>query len=289
MSVLILTSQDDVTADLVVAQLSKQHRKVHRVALDDDLVISGEPGNVTIRDAHRTTVNPRAVYWRRPGPVDTEQGKALVGLLRSIPDLVWVNHPDSNERARHKPSQLLVARECGFLVPDTLISNDPERIQHFRSNHPDWVQKPFHQGDEFIPLGNGMIHQQQILKHSDIRLTAVGGKLFPCRITSSRLDWRGDDSALYEPVSAPREIVKSVYAFMEAYGLYYGAFDFAASQQGPWYFLECNPNGQFGWVERKAGLSISLALANLLSEEPSFLQDLREPGGGHRRSSGQDR
>ncbi|MER6102440.1 hypothetical protein ABT115_08935 [Streptomyces sp. NPDC001832] len=285
---MILTSQDDVTADMVVDQLTKKNRRVHRVALDDDLVISGAPGSVTIKDAYRTTVNPRSVYWRRPGPVNSEQGKALVGLLRALPELVWVNHPDANERARHKPSQLVVAQECGFAVPDTLISNDPEEIRLFGLNHPDSVRKPLHQGDVFIPLGNGMIHQQQIQKKADIRLTVVGGSLFPCRITSTHLDWRGDDDAKYEPVSAPREIVKSVYAFVERYDLYYAAFDFAVSQPGRWYFLECNPNGQFGWLERKTGMSISLALADLLAEEPGLLQDLREPGGGHRRSSGQD-
>lgn len=288
MTVLILASRDDVTADLVVRQLIKKHRKVHRVALDDVLTVSGAPGRIKIKDAHRTTSNPSAVYWRHPGALESEQAKALVGLLRTLPELVWVNHPDSNERARHKPGQLLAAADCGFLVPDTLVSNDEAEIRTFVQNHPDHVIKPLHQGDSFVPLGDGMIYQQHIPKRADIRLTAVGGMLFPCCITSKLRDWREDEDATYEPVSAPREIVKAVYSYMEHYGLYYGAFDFAASERGPWYFLECNPNGQFGFVERKAGLSISHGLADLLAEEPGMLRDRRDPSGGHRRSSGQE-
>lgn len=269
MTVLVLTSRDDVTADLVVRQLTKKNRKVHRVALDDELAISGTPGNITIKDAHRTTLNLRSIYWRRPGPVESEQAKALVGLLRALPEVVWVNHPDHNERARHKAAQLVTARECGFMVPDTMISNDAEEIRTFTRDHPEHVIKPLAQGDTFVPLGQGMIYQQRIRKRFDIRLTAVGGQLFPCRITSKLLDWREDEDARYEPVGAPVEIVESVYKFMRRYGLYYGAFDFAVPEQGPWYFLECNPNGQFGWVERNGGLAISHALADLLAEEPN--------------------
>lgn len=288
MTVLILTSRDDVTADLVIRRLTEKNRKVHRVALDDELVISGNPGHITIRDAHRTTTDPRSIYWRRPGPVASEQGKALVGLLRALPELVWINHPDHNERARHKPSQLLTAAECGFLVPATVITNDPDEIHTFTANHPDHIVKPLHQGDTFVPLGQGMIHQERIQKRYDIRLTAVGGRLFPCRITSEMDDWRQDEDARYEPVSAPREVVKAVYKYMDRYGLYFAAFDFAVSKQGPWYFLECNPNGQFGWIEQKTGFAISRAIADLLAEEPDIAEDRRSPVGGHRRSSGQD-
>ncbi|GLF97213.1 hypothetical protein [Streptomyces yaizuensis] len=287
MTVLILTGRDDVTTDLVVRRLAEKHRTVHRLTFDDDVILSGTPGQITIKDAHRVTTNPRSVYWRSPGPVQSERAKALVGLLRTLPDLVWVNHPDNNERARHKPGQLTVAEECGFLVPDTLISNDPDEIRVFHRNHPDHIAKPLHQGEVFIPLGNGMVHQRRIFKRYDIRVTVVGGRLFPCRIRSGLLDWREDPEAVYEPAAAPREIVKAIYRFMEWYGLYYAAFDFAVSAAGPWYFLECNPDGQFGWLERRTGLSISSALATLLAEEPDIQSDLNSRVGEHRRSSGQ--
>ncbi|MFI2620579.1 hypothetical protein [Streptomyces sp. NPDC018584] len=269
MGVLILTSQEDVTADLVVRKLTSTGREVHRVALDDELSFSGIPGQrLTIRDAHRTTTNPQGIYWRRPGPVDSEQAKALVGMLRALPGLVWVNHPDCNERARHKPSQLVAARECGFMVPGTMMGNDADAIRYFTQEYPDHVIKPLHQGDTFVPLGQGMIYQQRIRKRSDIRLTVVGRQMFPCRITSGMQDWREDEEATYEPVGVPREIVNAVQRYMDHFALKFGAFDFAVSEQGPWYFLECNPNGQFGFVEKKCGLSISRALADLLAEGP---------------------
>ncbi|MFI5689488.1 hypothetical protein [Streptomyces sp. NPDC051636] len=271
MTVLILTSQDDVTADLVVRQCTETGREVHRVALDDELTISGIPGKrIIVKDAHRTTISPQGIYWRRPGPVDSEQAKALVGMLRALPGLVWVNHPDHNEKARHKPSQLVAARECGFNVPCTMIGNDVDEIHAFTQNYPDHVIKPLHQGETFVPLGQGMIYQQRIRKRSDIRLTVVGKRLFPCRITSVLEDWRQDENANYEPASAPREIVNAVHRYMKHFGLHFGAFDFAVAEDGSWHFLECNPNGQFGFVEKLCGLGISRALADLLTEGPGF-------------------
>lgn len=265
MTVLILTSRDDVTADLVVRELDKTNRRVHRAALDDALTVSGVPGeDITIQDSRRETVGPHAVYWRRPGPVDSEQAKALVGLLRARPGLVWVNHPDRNEVARHKPAQLVAARACGFTVPATVFGNGGA-VDSFVREFPDHIVKPLHQGATFIPLGQGMTYQQRVRKRSDIRLTVVGQQAFACRITSSLLDWRGDDGAVYEAIVAPQEIVNASLRYMNHYGLRFGAFDFAVSECGTWYFMECNPNGQFGFVETQCGLPISRALADLLA------------------------
>ena len=46
----------------------------------------------------------------------------------------------------------------------------------------------------------------------------------------------------------------------------YGAFDFAITDDF-WYFLECNANGQFGWLEAETGLPITAAIADLLLGE----------------------
>jgi hypothetical protein len=53
-------------------------------------------------------------------------------------------------------------------------------------------------------------------------------------------------------------------AYLEAFGLNFGCFDFAVSQSGETAFLECNPNGQWLWVEELAGLPIGAAIAELL-------------------------
>lgn len=270
MSIVILTAPEDVTADLVVSRLAEAGAAFHRVALDDEITVTGTPGSITIEDAYRRTTNPEAVYWRRPGPVETEQSKALVGLLLAAPVRRWVNHPAANDRARHKPGQLTAATACGFNVPETLITSSPEHISQFQQRHPETIQKPLHQvPNDFIWLGNGMIYQSMIDKVCDIRLTVVGDRLFSCRITSEHLDWRPDDAAVYEPVPTPEPVEKSVRAYMDHFDLSFGAFDFAVDADGRWWFLECNPNGNWGFVEIRANIDISTAVARLLMGQAS--------------------
>ncbi len=46
----------------------------------------------------------------------------------------------------------------------------------------------------------------------------------------------------------------------------FGAFDFALDANDVLVFLECNPNGQWAWLEEEhAGLPMTAALADLLA------------------------
>ncbi|KUO10863.1 hypothetical protein [Streptomyces sp. DSM 15324] len=57
--------------------------------------------------------------------------------------------------------------------------------------------------------------------------------------------------------------------FLADFGLSFGAFDFAVTASGAWWFLECNPNGQWAWLEDAAGLPITHAIADLLENGAS--------------------
>ena len=49
------------------------------------------------------------------------------------------------------------------------------------------------------------------------------------------------------------------------FGLSFGAFDFVVTPEGRWVFLECNPAGQYGWLEGHTGLPITEAVAGTLA------------------------
>jgi glutathione synthase/RimK-type ligase-like ATP-grasp enzyme len=53
---------------------------------------------------------------------------------------------------------------------------------------------------------------------------------------------------------------------MDGLGLNYGAFDFVVTPDGDWVMLECNPAGQWLWLERETGIPIAAALAEFLTE-----------------------
>ncbi|MFJ8746837.1 hypothetical protein ACIRL2_46790 [Embleya sp. NPDC127516] len=115
--------------------------------------------------------------------------------------------------------------------------------------------------------GCAHLFQARVDKVADIRATVVGERVFCARITAPRgvLDWRAAYKSLtYTVVMCPRELHVGMRRFLADFGLSYGAFDFAVTADGTWRFLECNPNGQWGWVQHETGLKISSALADLL-------------------------
>ncbi|NIL50939.1 hypothetical protein HBK87_10175 [Streptomyces sp. 2BBP-J2] len=103
-------------------------------------------------------------------------------------------------------------------------------------------------------------------KIADIRLTAVGDRLFAVRIDGAPgLDWRRSyDDLAYSLVDPPPDVAKGVRDYLAAFGLTYGAFDFGLDAAGRWHWYECNPNGQFAWFPDAVTDRITAALADRL-------------------------
>lgn len=116
-----------------------------------------------------------------------------------------------------------------------------------------------------------LFQERLVDKAYEVRLTAVGDALFAATIEASneaaRADWRADLEALrYRPVEVPESVADGVRTYLSTFGLSYGAFDFVVDREGCYTFLECNPGGQFGWIEANTGLPITSALTDLLGE-----------------------
>ena len=70
-----------------------------------------------------------------------------------------------------------------------------------------------------------------------------------------------------------------MFRYLRHMGLNFGAFDFIVDNNGQWWFLECNPNGQWLWMEFAAGLPLSETMARSLALE---LPPLVDSGSGDR-------
>jgi glutathione synthase/RimK-type ligase-like ATP-grasp enzyme len=111
-------------------------------------------------------------------------------------------------------------------------------------------------------------------KDFEARVTVVGRELFPCRIDTAHLDpdkggtdWRaGYTHGLVHSRYTPPEAVSAFCReYLEDVGLHFGCFDFIVDGDGSHWFLECNPNGQWMWIEEETGLPISAAIAEQLA------------------------
>src|SRR5882757_2534321 len=221
MTVLILTSEQDVTADMVVAKLHE--RGVPMVRLDPaDLpgkaVLSADyahgdfDGYLSVNGHVLSMGGLRSVWVRRPGEpaahaaepspwLTAETRQALFGMLYSA-STRWMNHPRRAEQARHKPWQLRVAHSSGFAVPPTVITTAPRVAQQFVEEYREVVVKSASgppPGDPPVALPTTLIGpgadfsgvavgpallQQYIPKRADIRLTCIGSRLFAARKTA---------------------------------------------------------------------------------------------------------
>ncbi|WP_406279456.1 hypothetical protein [Embleya sp. NBC_00896] len=113
------------------------------------------------------------------------------------------------------------------------------------------------------------LFQERVDKVADVRVTVVGERTFAARITAPTdvLDWRADYAHLnYDVVECPPEVTTGMQHMLRQFGLSFGAFDFAVTSAGEWWFLELNPNGEWAWVEDRTELPIASALADVLQD-----------------------
>jgi ATP-grasp ribosomal peptide maturase len=222
----------------------------------------------------------------------TEAKLGLGGVLTSLP-LRWINHPNRNADAAYKPRELVTAVRCGLDVPDTLITNKAGSVRRFADGG-ETVAKAlgaaaiveeggrktmftYRLNDADLADLRGVEHtahqfQRWVPKAFEARVIVVGDQVFAAAIhagnAESYVDWRNDYRALrYEPIDPPAHVVTGVIAYCVELGLSYGAFDFVVQPDGRWVFLECNPGGQYGWIEDAVGAPITETIAELLSED----------------------
>ncbi|MQS39807.1 ATP-grasp ribosomal peptide maturase [Streptomyces katsurahamanus] len=318
-AVLVVTSLEDVTADLVIEELNDRGVRVARVDPADigpELVFGAALGSEgwtgSLRTASRTVAleDVGAVYYRRPSPwspprdastdkqirefVAVEAKHGLGGVLTNLPGCRYVSHPAAVTRAEFKPAQLQTATRLGLVVPPTLITNDVERARRFAAETGPVVYKTF----RGLPTGDdgragaiwaqridpetldeslvvtAHLFQAEVPKTADARITVVGRRVFAQRISAPGrvLDWRRVDweTLEHEPLAVPPELAERLFAYLEVFGLEFGCFDFALREELPdgtperFTFIECNANGQWGWLPDST--RIAGAFADLLRE-----------------------
>lgn len=213
-------------------------------------------------------------------------------MWAEIPEGAWLNAPSRMVYAERKITQLVHAKQIGFRIPMTLISNTwesilaqlPEKIIVKSScsvlgagTDMSFVfSTPFTNTPQKLPLKHGPfpgVWQQQLTdKAREWRITVVGNTVFCAAIYTDAFakdDWRkhqNTSGVRFERGEFPLALQKKCRKYLRAFGLRFGAFDFVEDSQGNITFLECNTNGQFGWLEDQLNLPISRAIADELEK-----------------------
>jgi glutathione synthase/RimK-type ligase-like ATP-grasp enzyme len=116
-----------------------------------------------------------------------------------------------------------------------------------------------------------MVFQAEIPKQLELRVVVVNGQTFVGALESSQynhstVDWRrpGIDPGAWQHHTLPDSLLQQLQIFMANLGLNFGAFDFILTPGGEYVFLEVNPGGEWGMLERDLDLPISQAIADFL-------------------------
>jgi len=274
------------------------------VSLDAQFRRDHWDGSLTIRDRTVPLSDIRSVWYRSPSafrfPEDltsverqwasNEAKIGLGGVLSSLPAL-WVNHPARQADAAVKPVQLAVAARCGLSLADTLITNSEAGVRRFAAGRhtvakalaaPAVVESGARctafthvLGDEDLADLRGVgvtAHQFQewVPKLYEARVTVVGDRFFVAGIhattDATHVDWRNSYRDLkYTRPKLPADVHGGLLKYLKEFDLEYGAFDMVITPDGEWVFLECNPGGQYGWIEDAIDAPITGALADLLT------------------------
>jgi len=229
--------------------------------------------------------------------IDAEFNEILMGLYALLSHAYWINDPFTTRIAHRKMLQLHVANNVGLRTPQTLVTNETDKALAFARDLGGTlavkslgaISVTERRGDGALQYGIFLrklsiadltkvrdkiphmptLFQEFIEKAYELRVTAVGRRILSCRIDHrsddiTADDYRFDTKSLTHRAWECSELHTSLLAYMDTFGLNFGCFDILITKTGDAVFLECNPNGQWLWVENMTGLPIAEAIAQKL-------------------------
>jgi glutathione synthase/RimK-type ligase-like ATP-grasp enzyme len=308
MTILILSTVPDVHAQAVLTALAERGARAELIDLAEfptqlSLSLTFDDGarRFSLRRRGGAALDleaVKAVWWRRPQPFrpsaelnDTgrryavsEAATAFHGLYQSL-NAFWINRPERDQVASHKPYQLALAQKIGLEIPPTLMTNDVDEARSF------WR---LHEGEvvfkQFIALPEAwretrrlrkedetyaetiahapVIFQRHVPAVADLRITSIDGQFFAAAADLTKIAYQQDVrmnlNVPYTAHDLPRDIIEKLRRLMSELGLVYGAIDFRLTPEGRYVFLEINPAGQFLYIENATRQPIAAALAQAL-------------------------
>lgn len=217
-----------------------------------------------------------------------ESMTTLRGLMDLLAHVPWIDPVDLNRCAENKTRQLRLASELGLRIPPTLITADPAAARRFFHAHDGRVVAKLQSALAPSMAGGGglptrllraddldaldglrwcpMMFQRYVEKAYELRIAWVDGQAFVGALDGRKcgVDWRYESTASWEPHVLPDAVHDRLARLLARLGLRQGAIDLIVEPSGDYVFLEVNPHGEWGMLERDLDLPVGEAIAKAL-------------------------
>ena len=220
-----------------------------------------------------------------------ESFECLEGLFFQFTSKFCLDPLHKIKIASNKMLQLSIANEVDLLFPETLITNRSEHLKEFYlENNQKLIVKMQtalscsmnSNGDFFYTSKVTQEHiddadslelcpltfQKEIEKEYELRIIYVNGKFFTGKLSciGSLSDTRicAEGSYQWEKYEIPQELKNKLTLLMQKLHLNFGAIDVIKSPDGKYYFLEVNPTGEWGMLQKELDLPIAEEIAETL-------------------------
>jgi hypothetical protein len=214
----------------------------NRLTIDGDVFL---PAGTSLFIRYDVFSTPGKVADPQHARRNTAWFDAIKNWAETYPEIGILNR--HNESELNKPRALVWAKEAGFPIPETWVTNGFERFDDRSA----YIAKPIGGGDYTRLLSDLEITEypwivQRKLDYPELRLFRVGGHYFAFSIASEIIDYRLDSHFSMEEVPPPEELVQCMERLTNRMKLDYAAADFkTCPQTGRLLFLEINTMPMF--------------------------------------------
>jgi ATP-GRASP peptide maturase of grasp-with-spasm system len=224
-----------------------------------------------------------------------EMIRFLTNQFKNDKDVTSLGSYDNKDR---KLDQLFEAQQCGLNIPKTLITTSKAELikfyelctnkiitkginssPSFTFNNVSLEGYTEEMNSEFIEqLPNTFfpsLFQENIIKQYELRIFFLKDKFYSMAIFSQNDKQTKTDLRKYNdqkpnrtvPYQLPKDIEDKLCKFMSRMGLDTGSIDMIVDKSDNYFFLEVNPNGQFGMVSTPCNYYIERDIAKILIRE----------------------
>jgi len=208
----------------------------------------------------------------------------LISWADATPALV-LNRPAAMATNTSKPYQAALIRDCGFPVPETLITTDPEAVREFRDRHGEIIYKSISSTRSVVSrVGPEQMSRlddlhwcptqfQEHVPGIDHRVHVIGEEVLACEILSDADDFRyaspQEGATEMRARELPADCVARCRALAAHLELPFAGIDLRLTPDGEWYCFEVNPSPGFTFFQDATGQRIDEAVARFLMAGPS--------------------